>query len=301
MQNIGKNMKKIRNVFSCFDGISAVQQALIKSGFDYDNYYSSEIDKDAIKVTQLSFPNTIQLGDIRNLNGNDLKNIDLFAAGSPCTDFSIMGKKKGMVTTDYIIINSLEHYLSLKNSGMEFVGESYLFWEALRLKKSINPKYFLFENVVMSDFWKDLISKELEVDPIRINSSLVSAQNRDRYYWTNIPNISIPEDKGIYLSDIIPGAIAAGKRGVYSKSEGKYIYPLKLRKDGKANCLVTSPSTTNCYVDSDGNYKMITPEVAEILQTMPVGYTNVLPTYKRYKALGNSMTVDVIRHIISHI
>jgi site-specific DNA-cytosine methylase len=294
-------LKEIKNVLSCFDGISAVQQALVNGNIKYDNYYSSEIDKDSIIVTQKNFPNTIQLGDIRNLNGKLLKNINLLTAGSPCTDFSNMGKKRGMKTTDNIIIESLDQYLDLKNKGFNFVGQSYLFWEYVRLKREIDPTYFLVENVIMKDMWKDIFTKELGVEPIRINSSLVSAQNRDRYYWTNIPNLSVPTDKGILLSDIIPGAIGAAKRGVYSKKEGRYVYPLQLRKDGKANCLVTNPYTTNRFINTYGDYNVIPPEVAETLQTIPVGYTDVLSKYKRYRALGNSMTVDVIGHIISNI
>jgi site-specific DNA-cytosine methylase len=294
-------MKQIKNVFSCFDGISAVQQSLVKGNIKYDNYYSSEIDKHAITVTQSNFPNTIQVGDIRNLNGKDFEDVDLFVAGSPCTDFSIMGRKKGMITIDNIIIKSLDHYLELKNSGIEFVGESYLFWEALRLMKEMKPIYFIFENVVMKDYWKEFFTNELGVQPHRINSSFFSAQNRDRYYWTNIFNIPTPIDKGILLSDIIPGAIGAAKRGVYSKKDGRYVYPLQLRKDGKANCLVTKPNTTNCFININGEYNVIPPEVAETLQTIPSGYTRMIPKYKRYKVLGNSMTVDVIEHIVSNM
>jgi site-specific DNA-cytosine methylase len=294
-------MKKIKNVFSCFDGISSVQIALNRYNISYDKYYSSEIDKHAIKVTQTHFPNTIQLGDIRNLNGKDIKNVDLFVAGSPCTDFSIMGKKKGMVTSDNQIIKSLNHYLHLKERNTSFTGESFLFWEAVRLLKEIKPKYFIFENVLMNQKWIQFFDNELGVKSIKINSSLLSAQNRERLYWTNIPNITVPNDKGILLSDILPDATAAAKRGVYSKEKNKYLFNLQLRKDGKANCLVKNPHTTNRYVNSKGDYNIIPPEVAEQLQTIDPGYTNVIPKYKRYQSLGNSMTVDVIGHIISNM
>lgn len=172
------------NVLSLFDGMSCGQIALNKLGIKYENYFASEIDKHAINVTMDNYPNTKQLGNITNLNGYDLPKIDLLIGGSPCQSFSIAGNRSG------------------------FEGKSGLFWEFVRLKNETNPTYFLLENVRMKKEWENVITKALGVEPIEINSSLVSAQNRRRLYWTNIPNITQPEDKNIYLKDIIvDGAI----------------------------------------------------------------------------------------------
>lgn len=291
------------DVLSLFDGMSCCQQALNRSGFKYKNYYASEVDKHAIKVTQHNFPKTIQLGDVRLIDGNNLPNIGLLTAGSPCTDFSIMGKKRGMSTENNYEITSLNQYLELKDSGFIFIGQSYLYWEFVRLLDEIEPKYFLLENVRMSDKWRDIISNTLRYDPIMINSSLVSAQNRERYYWTNIPNVTIPKDKKITLDQIIPGAVGSGKRGVKKhRDDDFYTVCQTERKDGKANCLVTSSRSTNCYV-KDGVFTVLSPEEAEVLQTVDVGYTNVegISNHQRYRMLGNGWTIDVISHIFKNM
>ena len=203
------------NVLSLFDGMSCGQQALERSGVRVDNYFASEIDKYAIKVTQANYPKTNQLGSVIDVDGYSLPNIDLLLGGSPCQSFSFAGKRKGMSTKDEQEILTLEHYLKLKSEGFEFEGQSYLFWEYMRLLKEVKPKYFLLENVMMGDKWEKILSKAIGVNPIEINSSLVSAQNRRRLYWTNIGMIhgglfgdlqSIiqqPKDKGILLKDII--------------------------------------------------------------------------------------------------
>jgi len=203
------------NVLSLFDGMSCGQQALERSGVRVDNYFASEIDKYAIKVTQANYPKTNQLGSVIDVDGYSLPNIDLLLGGSPCQSFSFAGKRKGMSTKDEQEILTLEHYLELKSEGFEFEGQSYLFWEYMRLLKEVKPKYFLLENVMMGDKWEKILSKAIGVNPIEINSSLVSAQNRRRLYWTNIGMIpgglfgdlqSIiqqPKDKGILLKDVI--------------------------------------------------------------------------------------------------
>ena len=203
------------NVLSLFDGMSCGQQALERSGVRVDNYFASEIDKYAIKVTQANYPKTNQLGSVIDVDGYSLPKIDLLLGGSPCQSFSFAGKRKGMSTKDEQEILTLEHYLELKSEGFEFEGQSYLFWEYMRLLKEVKPKYFLLENVMMGDKWEKILSKAIGVNPIEINSSLVSAQNRRRLYWTNIGMIpgglfgdlqSIiqqPKDKGILLKDVI--------------------------------------------------------------------------------------------------
>lgn len=181
------------NVLSLFDGISCGQVALERVGIPVKNYYASEIDENCIKITQKNYPKTKQLGDVRDLNLTDFvcvpcedDLIDLIIGGSPCQDLSIAGTRKGLEGS-----------------------RSCLFWEFVRVLKSIKPKYFLFENVAsMKQADRDIITNALGVEPIMINSALVSAQTRKRLYWTNIPNVKQPEDKGILLKDILESGIA---------------------------------------------------------------------------------------------
>ena len=203
------------NVLSLFDGISCGQQALELAGIKVDKYFASEIDKYAIKVTQHNYPNTIQLGSVIDIDTNTLPKIDLLIGGSPCTNFSFAGKMKGMVTADQQEITTLERYIELKQQCYEFEGQSYLFWEYVRILHEVKPKYFLLENVPMAENWRKILSATLGVNEIRINANLVSAQNRERWFWTNIgvqsaglfgyPQsiIEQPKDNGILLKDIL--------------------------------------------------------------------------------------------------
>ena len=168
------------NILSVFDGMSCGRIALDRVGIEYDNYYASEIDKYAIQVAQKNYPDTIQLGDVTELKAETLPEIDLLIGGSPCQGFSLAGKK-----------------LNFDDP------RSALFFEFVRLLEELEPKYFLLENVKMKKEWEDVITKYLEVSPIEINSALVSAQNRKRLYWTNIPYKENPRDKGIMLQDIL--------------------------------------------------------------------------------------------------
>ena len=203
------------NVLSLFDGMSCGQQALDRAGFKVDNYFASEIDKYAIQVTMANYPNTKQLGSVVNVDGYSLPKIDILIGGSPCQSFSFAGKRKGMSTKDEQEILTLEHYLELKAEGFEFEGQSYLFWEYMRLLNETKPKYFLLENVMMGEKWEKILSKAIGVKPIMINSALISAQNRQRLYWTNIglepaglfgdleSTIQQPKDKRILLKDVL--------------------------------------------------------------------------------------------------
>jgi len=206
-------------VLSLFDGMSCCQIALNRLGIKPTVYYASEVDKHAIKVTMANWPETIQLGDVRNVDVSQLGKIDLLAGGSPCQSFSFAGKRKGMSTKDNIEILTLEHYLELKAQNFEFEGQSYLFWEYMRILKDIqktNPDVkFLLENVIMGDKWQKILTRAIGINPIRINASLVSAQNRDRLFWTNIAaepdglfgdmkcTIPQPKDRGILLRDVL--------------------------------------------------------------------------------------------------
>lgn len=168
------------NVLSLFDGMSCGQLALNRARIEYDKYYASEIDKHAIKVTQQHFPKTIQLGSVTNVTAKELPSIELLIGGSPCKGFSRAG------------------------NGLNFNHpESKLFFEYVRIWKECKPKYYLLENVQMKKEWEMEINKLLGCRPLRFNSSWVSAQNRERLYWTNIPVTSIPVNKRIFLKDII--------------------------------------------------------------------------------------------------
>ena len=207
------------NILSLFDGMSCGQQALERAGVKVGKYYASEIDRHAIKVTQHNYPNTIQLGSVTEVNVADLEPIDLLTGGSPCQSFSFAGKRNGMTTSCNEEIYTLERYLELKADGFQFEGESYLFWEYMRILTDIrkyNPNVlFLLENVEMGAKWERVLSEAIGIYGVHINSALVSAQNRKRIYWTNIrvreeglfgelhSDIPQPVDSGILLKDIL--------------------------------------------------------------------------------------------------
>lgn len=269
------------NVLSLFDGLSCGQIALERAGIKVSNYFASEIDKYAIQVTQKNYPNTIQIGDVTKVKGADLPNIDLLMGGSPCQSFSSFGDGSGLN------------------------GKSGLFWEFLRILKEVNPKYFLLENVNMKQEWKDIISKELGVKPISFNSNLVSAQNRDRLYWTNI-EFDLPEDKGIKYVDILDNLPFRELKPFMFKKWGN-----KMRIDkgvnwvgnDKSNCLTTKNCHTNQYLLNEDKslMRLMNPNEFERLQTVPENYTECVSNTERYKMLGNGWTVDVIAHIFGGI
>ena len=188
--------------------MSGGQIALTELDIPIDKYYASEIDKYAMQFTIQNFPDTIQVGDVRELDINKLDKIDLLIGGSPCQSLSMAWKRKGLSTKEGIEIFDLEMYLELKENGFEFEGQSYLFWEYIRiyndlLERGDNPKFFL-ENVEMGKKWESVFNETMGRKGIHINSALVSAQNRRRIYWTDIhDDIPQPEDRGILLRDIL--------------------------------------------------------------------------------------------------
>ena len=310
------------NVLSLFDGISCGQLAFKKANILIDKYYASEICDYSIRITKKNFPNTIEIGDVRNIKCENYKNIDIVIGGSPCQSFSFAGKMAGMKTKEKIDITTLEQYLDLKEKGFEFEGYSYLFWEYIRIINDIKPKYFLLENVKMSEKWKNIITKAIGVEPILINSDLVSAQSRERLYWTNIPNIEQPKDKHIYIDDIIQPDIEHTylpktrlDYSNYDKSKvDKSIFkntPTQIgnsknfgnavRSNGKAYTL--RRINPNGIIDENYNIREYTPIEVERLQTVPDDYTLIdgIKKKERYEALGNGWTVDVIAHILSYI
>lgn len=300
-------VKKV-NVLSLFDGMSCGQIALERVGIEVSKYFASEIDKHAIAVTQKNYPKTIQIGDVASVRADTLPKIDLLIGGSPCQGFSFSGKQ-----------------LNFDDP------RSKLFFEFVRLVKELKPKYWMLENVVMKKEFEKIISEHLGVQPILINSSLVSAQNRARLYWANF-EILQPTDKGINLIDILetdelisPGAIR-GRRLNKAAIVGRRLNERGVRDDNTKDipmtqCLevrATNPSKSNC---------LTTVEKDNVLTTMPTGrhkdaFKNKLPfryyTLKEYcrlqtvpenyfdgivsesrakKMLGNGWTVDVIAHI----
>lgn len=283
------------NVLSLFDGMSCGQLALDRLDIKVDNYFASEVDKYAIQVAKKNYPNTKHIGDIRDIDPSTLPKIDLLIGGSPCQGFSVSGKMKGSSTKSGIDVTSLEQYLQLKEQGFEFDGQSYLFWEYVRIWKAVKPKYFFLENVRVTKKWLPMFNEAMGVKPIMINSALVSAQNRVRYYWTNIPNLCQPNDKGILLQSVLEsgysteemtnkgrshcltarysGAVwwnsierkqrtmvavkGAAKRNQKSGSEKQ----LNVRKDEKSNCVVStfSDRLNGCveYPSENTNESMI--------------------------------------------
>ena len=206
-------------VLSLFDGMSCGQIALRELKIKIETYYASEVDKFAIAQTKLNFPETVQLGDVRNIDARKLGHIDLIIGGSPCQSFSFAGKRAGMATKGKEKIYTLDQYLELKKANFEFEGQSYLFWEYVRILAEVretNPNvFFMLENVEMGKQWEAVIDHELGVKGLHINSALVSAQVRNRIYWTNIrtfqadlfgvPESAIPQPKnrGILLKHIL--------------------------------------------------------------------------------------------------
>ncbi len=205
-------------ILSLFDGMGCGAIALANLGVNF-KYYASEVDKFATAQTKHNFPSVIHLGDVRNVDVLQLPKIDIIMGGSPCQSFSFAGKQKGMVTTTEIKITTLAHYLELKAAGFEFEGQSYLFWEYMRILegvRKVNPNVeFLLENVEMAKYWEGILSRAIGVYPVHINSNLVSAQNRPRVYWTNfqtktmglfgevVTDIPQPTDRKIFLKDIL--------------------------------------------------------------------------------------------------
>ena len=291
------------NVLSLFDGMSCGQIALNKLGIKYDNYFASEIEKASINVTQNNFPKTIQLGDVTKINGYELPKIDLMFGGSPCQGFSFAGKQ-----------------LNFNDP------RSSLFFEYIRLLNETKPKYFLLENVKMKKEFENVITKYLGVEPIQINSALVSAQDRKRLYWTNIPNIEQPNNKNIYLKDIIehnddlylkeqysnryyqtPNYKLNTEKscviGKLSEYQGDRVFDINAKASSlSANGGNNGGGGCNIIFDPRTNkLRKLSVLECERLQTVPDGYTSIEKQGNSYKMLGNGWTVDVIAHIFKNI
>lgn len=268
------------NVLSLFDGMSCGQLALKKAGISVDNYFSSEIDRYAMKVTQANFPKTTQLGDINDWRDWDLPKIDLILAGSPCQGFSFAGKQ-----------------LNFNDP------RSALFFKFAEILEFYKPRFFLLENVKMKKEYEQVITDTLGVKPVLLNSSLVSAQNRERLYWFNW-EANTPKDKHLVISDIYQAN--TGKR-LTEKTASR---PRTLRNlrhhNQKAFCMLATmyklAQSNGMTVIQDGDYlRCITPLECERLQTVPDNYTNHVSDTQRYKMLGNGWTVEMVTHILKGI
>lgn len=314
-------------VLSLFDGISCGHVALDRAEIPVEVYYASEIDKYAIQITQKNYPDTIQLGDINNIDFTQFAGkIDLIMGGSPCQDLSIAGKRAG---------------LKGERSG--------LFYKFVEAIQTIKPKYFLLENNynMPQDAYEE-ISRLMGCYPVLIDSALVSAQSRKRLYWTNVgpqqfnlfgfPNCDIPQpkDKKIILKDILEKGVCYQNKAHclttrydravfphdYLKHKKTFVFePVCLnsksgRKDGKAKqpslqdriysvmgkSISMSQFQAKYKIDlPDGKYiiRKLSPIECERLQTLPDNYTEGVSNTQRYKAIGNGWTVDVIAHIFS--
>tara|TARA_A100000171_G_scaffold29012_1_gene27090 strand:+ start:354 stop:1268 length:915 start_codon:yes stop_codon:yes gene_type:complete len=298
-------------VMSLFDGMSCGRLALDRAGLPVTTYWASEIDKYAIKIAQKNFPDTIHIGDVENIySGESYPEMDLLLGGSPCQGFSFAGKQ-----------------LNFDDP------RSKLFWRYVWFLKENKPKYFLLENVRMNQRSQDIISTALGVQPVAINSNLVSAQNRYRLYWTNIP-FDMPKDRGIKLKDILEdGFVDRDKSHCvdanYFKGGNLKQYFEKHRRqlvfsddglchvgdadlkghgynrrvyhpEGKAPslCAASGGNLEPKTAVSETAWRKLTPIECERLQTVPDNYTEGVSNTQRYRMLGNGWTVDVIAHIM---
>lgn len=304
-------------VLSLFDGISCGQVAMERAGIPVDKYYACEVDKYAIQTTQKNYPETVQLGDVFDVDFSALPKIDIVIGGSPCTHWSI-AKRDRETTPDGL-------------GGQ-------LFMQYVRALEETKPRWFLYENnFSIHKNIKDFISEKLGVQPIMINSALVSAQNRRRCYWTNIP-VEQPKDRGIVMSDIIESGMSWREKAVCVKASDcnrvSFYHSFKKSRRtniaepvrigdigslsqanrvysvcGKSVCLQANAggggAKTGLYkIDlPDGDYtiRKLTPVECERLQTLPDGYTSGVSDTQRYKQIGNGWTVDVIAHILRGI
>ena len=258
------------NVLSLFDGMSCGRIALERAAIQVDNYYASEVDKYAITIAKKNYPDTKHIGDVTQVSAADLPKIDLLIGGSPCQGFSFAGKQ-----------------LNFDDP------RSKLFFQFVRILRETMPTYYLLENVRMKKEFQDIISECLGVEPIKINSSLVSAHNRVRLYWTNIPNVTQPDDKGIVLKDIIESG--------HVDRDKSHCIDANYFKGGNLKSYFEKHRRQLVFSDDGLTYRKLTPIECERLQTVPEGYTEGVSNTQRYKMLGNGWTVDVISHILKNI
>lgn len=292
-------------VLSLFDGISCARVSLERVGFKDIEYYASEVDKYAIQVSDKNYPDIKQVGSVIDLKYGILDSIyknrsqiDLLIGGSPCQDLSISKSKT--------------------RKGLDG-NKSSLFYEYVRILREVKPKYFILENVAsMSGESRDIISKELGVEPIEINAEDFSAQSRARYFWTNIP-VKKPDFKNyVMLGDILESNV--DEKYYYKDFPFEIYQDINKRVIGKIevaghdilkrvyNRLMKAPTVTTCgggntqhKVYDNNRVRKLTPREYESLQSLPQDYTKGISDSQRYKCCGNAFNVDVVAHILSFI
>jgi site-specific DNA-cytosine methylase len=265
-------------VISLFDGMSGGQLALKKADLNVSQYHACEIDKYAIKVTQANFPSTIQHGDVTKFNPvaiplrkRYINKPDLLIAGAPCQDFSVAGRQLG-------------------HAG----SRGKLFYEVIRIIDQCKPKYFFIENVKMRKESEKIFTDLLGVEPIEINSALVSAQNRKRLYWTNIPNVTQPTDQNILLKDVLENG--------YVDRDKSHCIDANYWKGGNLKSYFEKHRRQLVFSNHlPKHYRNLSPLECERLQGVPDNYTNYVSNTQRYKMLGNGFQVDTVAHILSFI
>ena len=289
-------------VLSLFDGISCGMVALERAKIPVERYVAYEIEENAIKISKKNYPQIEHMGDVTKADFSQYAGFDLLIGGSPCQDLSVYKT------------SSAEGWKGLDGS------KSNLFYHYVRALKDIKPKYFLLENVAsMENKWVDAISKELGVNPIEINSSLVCAAERKRLYWTNIPTIGELENRHIMLKDIVVNAEEVpqkywyDKPFVYNGDDKKVQCTLDIKGhrnmkevynlDGKCNTILCDGDGGHRVkkVYQNGRCRKLMPVEYERLQTLPDGYTEGVADSRRYTCCGNGWTVDVIAHILKNI
>ncbi len=275
-------------VLSLFDGISCGMVALQRAGIEIDKYIAYEIENNTIEISRKNYPDIIRGGDVTKEDFTKYKGkVDLLIGGSPCQNLCSCGDKKGL-------------------DG----AESKLFFDYVRALYETEAKWFLLENnATMTKENQDIITEIMGVEPIYINSNLLTAQDRKRLYWTNIPNIEQPEDRGLTLKDIVQPVEEKKEYECYKRMAAKREGTLAYKKawanvrtlDQKSRALTTSQSISNSGATnvkySDTEYYILTPIECERLQTLPDDYTEGVSNTQRYKAVGNGWTVEVIAHI----
>lgn len=279
-------------VLSLFDGISCGMVALERAGIEVDKYIAYEIEHNAIEISKKNYPQIIRGGDVTKEDFTKYKGqIDILIGGSPCQNLCSCGNRQGLEGE-----------------------ESRLFFDYVRALYETETKWFLLENnATMTKENQDIITEIMGVEPIFINSNLLTAQDRKRLYWTNIPNIEQPEDKGIYLRDIMQPKEEKQEYECYKRMAAKVEGTLAHKKawsqvrtlDQKSRALTTSQAISNSGATNvkyaDNEYYILTPMECERLQTLPDNYTEGASNTQRYKAIGNGWTVDVIAHIFKYL
>lgn len=337
IEQISNETLKPFKILSLFDGISAAQVAINRIGIKNYIYYASEVDKYAMTVTQANYPNTIQVGDVTQIDGKEYQGIDLLIAGSPCQGFSQAGTH-----------TNFEH------------PQSKLFWHFVRILEESKPKYFLLENVKMKQEWRDVISKAVKCEPTEINSALVSGQNRKRLYWTNIEKKHEIKDEGIKLGDILEDGLATdemttkqGKsycvtarynsavawnsiqrkqRSMVLSEKMRLCKPREIKKDSLCHHVADAcdinghdilkriygkngksptvnamgggnvePKVLTLQENDKYYYRKLSCVELERLQTFDDNYTAHVSKTQRCKAIGNSFTVRIIEEILKDI